>query len=95
MGPPTQAHTHLDRGNTEPSAPQLSQENSHRQNTMSSAKDAVTDWDADFTYDYKTLRVGGLVFAGVVVLLSFVLLLGNKVRNCGKTKRKPVAEEDY
>uniref|UniRef100_A0A3B3UZ86 FXYD domain-containing ion transport regulator n=1 Tax=Poecilia latipinna TaxID=48699 RepID=A0A3B3UZ86_9TELE len=48
--------------------------------------EAATDWDADFTYDYETLRVGGLIFAGVVVFLSFVLLLGNRVRNCGKTK---------
>ncbi|CAG6003098.1 unnamed protein product [Menidia menidia] len=42
---------------------------------MSSSKDGITDYDADFVYDYETLRIGGLTFAGVVVFLSFVLLL--------------------
>uniref|UniRef100_A0A8D3BPY3 FXYD domain-containing ion transport regulator n=1 Tax=Scophthalmus maximus TaxID=52904 RepID=A0A8D3BPY3_SCOMX len=34
------------------------------------------DPDADFVYDYYTLRVGGLVFAGVIVFLSIILLAG-------------------
>uniref|UniRef100_A0A674PAM6 FXYD domain-containing ion transport regulator n=1 Tax=Takifugu rubripes TaxID=31033 RepID=A0A674PAM6_TAKRU len=37
---------------------------------------------------YHTLRVGGLVFAGVVVFLSVLLLAGNKIFNCGKSKVK-------
>uniref|UniRef100_A0A8C4FHP7 FXYD domain-containing ion transport regulator n=1 Tax=Dicentrarchus labrax TaxID=13489 RepID=A0A8C4FHP7_DICLA len=36
--------------------------------------------------DYYTLRVGGLVFAGVIVFLSIILLAGNKLTNCGKSK---------
>uniref|UniRef100_A0A3Q0QRL3 FXYD domain-containing ion transport regulator n=1 Tax=Amphilophus citrinellus TaxID=61819 RepID=A0A3Q0QRL3_AMPCI len=32
--------------------------------------------DADFVYDYETLRLGGLIFAGVLVFLSFILLAG-------------------
>ncbi|XP_067102684.1 LOW QUALITY PROTEIN: cell adhesion molecule DSCAML1 [Osmerus mordax] len=32
------------------------------------------DFDADFVYDYYTLRVGGLTFAGVIVFLSVILL---------------------
>ncbi|RVE64832.1 hypothetical protein OJAV_G00129830 [Oryzias javanicus] len=44
--------------------------------------------------DYETLRVGGLIFAGVVVFLSFVLLAGNKIRRCGKPKPKPILEDD-
>ncbi|XP_013860683.1 sodium/potassium-transporting ATPase subunit gamma [Austrofundulus limnaeus] len=58
------------------------------------SSDAQTDWDADFVYDYHTLRVGGLTFAGVVVFLSFALLLGNRIRNCGKAKARRVPEED-
>nr|AGL34227.1 FXYD domain-containing ion transport regulator 12 [Oryzias dancena] len=50
--------------------------------------------DADFFYDYETLRVGGLIFAGVVVFLSFFLLVGNKIRRCGKPKPKPILEDD-
>uniref|UniRef100_A0A3B4Z9J3 FXYD domain-containing ion transport regulator n=1 Tax=Stegastes partitus TaxID=144197 RepID=A0A3B4Z9J3_9TELE len=53
---------------------------------MSSPKGAETDLDADFVYDYHTLRVGGLVFAGIIVFLSIILLAGNKIRNCGKSK---------
>uniref|UniRef100_A0A3Q3GM81 FXYD domain-containing ion transport regulator n=1 Tax=Labrus bergylta TaxID=56723 RepID=A0A3Q3GM81_9LABR len=44
------------------------------------------DPDADFVYDYYTLRVGGLVFAGIIVFLSVLLLAGNKLTNCGKPK---------
>uniref|UniRef100_A0A3Q3J376 FXYD domain-containing ion transport regulator n=1 Tax=Monopterus albus TaxID=43700 RepID=A0A3Q3J376_MONAL len=36
--------------------------------------------------DYETLRVGGLIFAGVIVVLSILLLVGNKFKNCGKPK---------
>uniref|UniRef100_A0A3Q1IDA2 FXYD domain-containing ion transport regulator n=1 Tax=Anabas testudineus TaxID=64144 RepID=A0A3Q1IDA2_ANATE len=38
---------------------------------------AETDYDADFVYDYYTLRVGGLAFAGVIVFLSIILLAAN------------------
>uniref|UniRef100_A0A665U2J3 FXYD domain-containing ion transport regulator n=1 Tax=Echeneis naucrates TaxID=173247 RepID=A0A665U2J3_ECHNA len=47
---------------------------------------AEIDPDADFVYDYHTLRIGGLVFAGVIVFLSIILLAGNKLTNCGKPK---------
>nr|AGL39309.1 FXYD domain-containing ion transport regulator 12 [Oryzias latipes] len=50
--------------------------------------------DADFFYDYETLRVGGLIFAGIVMFLSIILLTGNKIRRCGKPKPKPVLDED-
>uniref|UniRef100_A0A673NC41 FXYD domain-containing ion transport regulator n=1 Tax=Sinocyclocheilus rhinocerous TaxID=307959 RepID=A0A673NC41_9TELE len=42
--------------------------------------------------DYETLRIGGLVFAGVIVVLSVLLLTGNRIRRCGKPK-KHVDEE--
>ncbi|TWW77222.1 hypothetical protein D4764_12G0006120 [Takifugu flavidus] len=58
-----------------------------------SSKGGPIDYDADFVYDYHTLRVGGLVFAGVVVFLSVLLLAGNKIFNCGKSKPRPVQEE--
>uniref|UniRef100_A0A3Q4GHA3 FXYD domain-containing ion transport regulator n=1 Tax=Neolamprologus brichardi TaxID=32507 RepID=A0A3Q4GHA3_NEOBR len=47
---------------------------------------ADVDLDADFVYDYEKLRLGGLIFAGVIVFLSIILLAGNKIRNCGKSK---------
>ncbi|KAG7470815.1 hypothetical protein MATL_G00117960 [Megalops atlanticus] len=61
--------------------------------TMSSGGAPVIDPDADFVYDYHTLRVGGLTFAGVIVFLSILLLAGNSIRRCGKSKPR-VREED-
>ncbi|KAI4815298.1 hypothetical protein KUCAC02_005447, partial [Chaenocephalus aceratus] len=36
--------------------------------------DTDIDLDADFVYDYYTLRVAGLAFAGIIVFLSIILL---------------------
>ncbi|KAK5868652.1 hypothetical protein PBY51_009646 [Eleginops maclovinus] len=82
-------NTHLYRGNTEPSAAQT--EHTNRPAIMSS-KGTDMDLDADFVYDYYTLRVGGLAFAGIIVFLSIFLLAGNKIANCGKSKPRPVEE---
>ncbi|KPP70323.1 FXYD domain-containing ion transport regulator 12-like, partial [Scleropages formosus] len=41
---------------------------------MSSGGAPEVDPDADFVYDYHTLRIGGLIFAGVIVFLSILLL---------------------
>ncbi|XP_026221139.1 sodium/potassium-transporting ATPase subunit gamma-like [Anabas testudineus] len=92
---PTHTYILLDRGNTEPSAAQFCQPHTHtnRRGNMSSPTGAETDYDADFVYDYYTLRVGGLAFAGVIVFLSIILLAGNKIRNCGKSKPRHVEEE--
>ncbi|KAL3057366.1 hypothetical protein OYC64_007777 [Pagothenia borchgrevinki] len=57
-----------------------------------SSKDTDIDLDADFVYDYYTLRVAGLAFAGIVVFLSIIMLAGNKIVNCGKSKPRPVEE---
>ncbi|KAG7268884.1 hypothetical protein CRUP_032991 [Coryphaenoides rupestris] len=48
-----------------------------------------------FVYNYETLRIGGLTFAAIIVLMSIFLLAGNKIRNCGKSKPKPVEKEDH
>ncbi|KAI4787392.1 hypothetical protein KUCAC02_036493 [Chaenocephalus aceratus] len=61
----------------------LSTEYTNRPAIMSS-KDTDIDLDADFVYDYYTLRVAGLAFAGIIVFLSIILLAGNKIVNCGK-----------
>ncbi|CAJ1065444.1 FXYD domain-containing ion transport regulator 6 [Xyrichtys novacula] len=71
----------------------LSAEYTNRRDNMSSKGAEFVDPDADFVYDYHTLRVGGLVFAGVIVFLSFILLAGNKLANCGKSKPRHVEED--
>ncbi|CAN9511393.1 unnamed protein product [Ophioblennius macclurei] len=59
-----------------------------------SSQGTEINYDEDFVYDYHTLRVGGLVFAGIIVFLSILLLAGNSIKNCGKSKPKRVPEED-
>ncbi|KAG1951288.1 FXYD domain-containing ion transport regulator [Pimephales promelas] len=59
----------------------------------SGAAQPKVDPDAAFVYDYETLRIGGLVFAGVIVVLSILLLTGNRIRRCGKRKAKHVDED--
>ncbi|XP_076832106.1 sodium/potassium-transporting ATPase subunit gamma-like [Brachyhypopomus gauderio] len=51
------------------------------------------DPDADFVYDYETLRIAGLSIAAILVVLSILLLTGNRIRRCGKSKHKPVDEQ--
>ncbi|XP_016355894.1 sodium/potassium-transporting ATPase subunit gamma-like [Sinocyclocheilus anshuiensis] len=53
------------------------------------------DPDADFYYDYETLRIGGLVFAGVIVVLSVLLLTGNRIRRCGKPKKPLLSKKNF
>ncbi|KAJ8280208.1 hypothetical protein GJAV_G00051850 [Gymnothorax javanicus] len=65
-----------------------------KQITMSSGGAPVINPDADFEYDYHTLRVGGLTFAGVIVFLSILLLAGNSIRRCGKSKPRVTEEEE-
>ncbi|KAF3847716.1 hypothetical protein F7725_020744 [Dissostichus mawsoni] len=67
----------------------MSTEYTNRPAIMSS-KGTDIDLDADFVYDYYTLRVAGLAFAGIIVFLSIILLAGKKIVNCGKSKPKPV-----
>uniref|UniRef100_A0A671W6W9 FXYD domain-containing ion transport regulator n=1 Tax=Sparus aurata TaxID=8175 RepID=A0A671W6W9_SPAAU len=54
---------------------------------------ADIDYDADFVYDYHTLRVGGLVFAGVIVFLSIILLAGKSTTTSCVGYPRPVEEE--
>uniref|UniRef100_A0A8B9GW35 FXYD domain-containing ion transport regulator n=1 Tax=Astyanax mexicanus TaxID=7994 RepID=A0A8B9GW35_ASTMX len=61
---------------------------------MSSAGAPMVDNDADFVYDYETLRIAGLSIAAVIVVLSILLLTGNRIRRCGKS-RVSVANESH
>ncbi|XP_010871343.1 sodium/potassium-transporting ATPase subunit gamma [Esox lucius] len=53
---------------------------------MSAAEGPKYDPDADFHYDYQTLRIGGLAFAGFLVILSVILLTGHRLFRCGRSK---------
>ncbi|XP_062872561.1 FXYD domain-containing ion transport regulator 6 [Trichomycterus rosablanca] len=43
--------------------------------------------------DYKTLSIAGLSVAAVLVVLSILLLVGNRIKRCGKSKHKSVRGE--
>ncbi|XP_068097889.1 phospholemman [Hyperolius riggenbachi] len=46
-----------------------------------------------FYYDYKTLRIGGLVFAGVLFILGILIILSRKCR-CKFNQHPRTGEED-
>ncbi|XP_044291098.1 FXYD domain-containing ion transport regulator 3-like [Varanus komodoensis] len=48
-----------------------------------------TDKDSPFYYDWHSLRVGGLVFAGILCFLGIVILLSGKCK-CKPKKRSSV-----
>ncbi|XP_038830380.1 sodium/potassium-transporting ATPase subunit gamma-like, partial [Salvelinus fontinalis] len=66
---------------------------SHRPATMSAAGATEYDPDAEFVYDYQTLRIGGLTFVAVILILSVLLLASNKIRRCGKPRERKVEEK--
>ncbi|KAL4647316.1 FXYD domain-containing ion transport regulator 12 [Arapaima gigas] len=90
-------HTHIDTQSGGPaSRPQRNLPASQVVVSLSSipvSSASEIDHDADFVYDYHTLRIGGLTFAGVIVFLSILLLAGNSIRRCGKAKSSPPKED--
>eukprot|EP00062_Callorhinchus_milii_P011316 gi/632957138/ref/XP_007894310.1/ PREDICTED: FXYD domain-containing ion transport regulator 6 [Callorhinchus milii] len=50
--------------------------------------------DDPFYYDYKTLRIGGLVFAVVLFALGILLILSRKCRCNFNQKARPQGDEE-
>ncbi|KAI1903867.1 hypothetical protein AGOR_G00031640 [Albula goreensis] len=78
---------------------ELSKKQTHRQTNGRTDGQPVMaagapDPDADFVYDYHALRVGGLVFAGVIVFLSILLLAGNSLCRCARSQPQTAEEAD-
>ncbi|XP_075765811.1 sodium/potassium-transporting ATPase subunit gamma [Pelodiscus sinensis] len=46
-----------------------------------------------FTYDYETIRNGGLIFAVVAFLVGLLIILSRRFR-CGARKRKRQGEDE-
>ncbi|XP_066495194.1 FXYD domain-containing ion transport regulator 3-like [Tiliqua scincoides] len=52
----------------------------------------ATDKEGPFYYDWETLRIGGLVFAGVTCFLGIVILISGKCKcKFNKKKSSPVS----
>ncbi|XP_073457692.1 phospholemman-like [Aquarana catesbeiana] len=57
---------------------------------------AETEEPDPFNYDYTTLRIGGLVFAGVLFILGILIILSRKCRckfNQQQRTGEPIEEE--
>ncbi|KAK6469801.1 phospholemman-like [Huso huso] len=57
------------------------------------SSDQSLNEDDPFYYDYKTLRIGGLVFAVVLFLMGIILILSRKCR-CKFNQQQPTGEPD-
>ncbi|XP_020358392.1 sodium/potassium-transporting ATPase subunit gamma-like isoform X2 [Oncorhynchus kisutch] len=87
----TDGETHLRGSHTARGALQHHR-HSHRPAIMSAAGAPEYDPDAEFVYDYQTLRIGGLTFVAVIMILSVLLLASNKIRQCGKPRQRKIEE---
>ncbi|XP_053223539.1 sodium/potassium-transporting ATPase subunit gamma [Podarcis raffonei] len=47
-----------------------------------------------FSYDYETIRNGGLIFAVVAFLIGLAIILSRRFRCGGKRKRRQADDED-
>ncbi|XP_033027338.1 sodium/potassium-transporting ATPase subunit gamma [Lacerta agilis] len=47
-----------------------------------------------FSYDYETIRNGGLIFAVVAFLIGLAIILSRRFRCGGKRKRRQGDDED-
>ncbi|XP_023355209.1 sodium/potassium-transporting ATPase subunit gamma isoform X1 [Sarcophilus harrisii] len=47
-----------------------------------------------FTYDYDTIRNGGLIFAGLAFIVGLIIILGKRLRCGGKKKRRQINEDE-
>ncbi|XP_077193147.1 FXYD domain-containing ion transport regulator 3-like isoform X2 [Paroedura picta] len=50
-----------------------------------------TDKDSPFYYDYHSLRVGGMIFAGVLCFVGLVILISGKCKCKKKTSVQALA----
>ncbi|XP_021443110.1 sodium/potassium-transporting ATPase subunit gamma-like [Oncorhynchus mykiss] len=85
------AETHLRGSHTARGALQHHRQ-THRPAIMSAAGAPEYNPDAEFVYDYQTLRIGGLTFVAVIMILSVLLLASNKIRQCGKPRQRTIEE---
>ncbi|XP_036603528.1 sodium/potassium-transporting ATPase subunit gamma [Trichosurus vulpecula] len=47
-----------------------------------------------FSYDYDTVRNGGLIFAGLAFIVGLIIILGKKLRCGGKKKHRQIDEDE-
>ncbi|XP_072472468.1 uncharacterized protein [Notamacropus eugenii] len=60
---------------------------------ISTAKAEVPKERDPFTYDYQSLRIGGLVFAGVLFILGILIILSRRCR-CKFNQQQKTGEPD-
>ncbi|XP_072467070.1 sodium/potassium-transporting ATPase subunit gamma isoform X3 [Notamacropus eugenii] len=50
--------------------------------------------DERFSYDYNTIRNGGLIFAALAFIVGLIIILGKRLRCGGKKKRRQINEDE-
>ncbi|XP_062450454.1 sodium/potassium-transporting ATPase subunit gamma isoform X2 [Rhea pennata] len=70
-----------------------SQSDGRRAGTMGDEQALEQDLDR-FTYDYDTVRNGGLIFAVVAFVIGLLIILSQRFHCGGKRKRRQGDEED-
>ncbi|XP_015445622.1 sodium/potassium-transporting ATPase subunit gamma isoform X2 [Pteropus alecto] len=46
-----------------------------------------------FSYDYETVRNGGLIFAALAFVVGLIIILSKRLRCGGKKKHRQVSED--
>ncbi|XP_020833616.1 phospholemman [Phascolarctos cinereus] len=60
---------------------------------ISTAKAEAPKEGDPFTYDYQSLRIGGLVFAGILFILGILIILSRRCR-CKFNQQQRTGEPD-
>ncbi|XP_016278125.2 phospholemman isoform X3 [Monodelphis domestica] len=60
---------------------------------ISAAKAEAPKERDPFTYDYQSLRIGGLVFAGILFILGILIILSRRCR-CKFNQQQKTGEPD-
>ncbi|XP_027711287.1 phospholemman-like [Vombatus ursinus] len=60
---------------------------------ISTAKEEAPKERDPFTYDYQSLRIGGLVFAGILFILGILIILSRRCR-CKFNQQQRTGEPD-
>ncbi|NP_001081551.1 sodium/potassium-transporting ATPase subunit gamma [Xenopus laevis] len=60
---------------------------------MADAQDDMSQMQDKFTYDYETIRKGGLIFAAIAFVVGMLIIFSGRFR-CGRKKQLRALNDD-